>query len=279
MLRSAVAAAVEDHTHLQAVAGPHVHVVYYDTTIAAAEVLDDRAWGDLADQWALLARRIGALSSLPLALSLRSWLDVLQGRLGSAASHLAEIEDVVTLTGSRGLLGSPAPAQVLLRRVAGQRRGGPNRSAAHDAGRARARPGHRHRPCVRRAARSRARRRSVRRRSASRHDTSSTTTAVVLGTIALPDIIEAATRCDDTELAHRALDRLSERASAADTPWARGLLARGRALVATGDDADEQFRVARRRAVTVPASPTDMARTQLLYGEWLRRATTPQGST
>ena len=95
MLRSAVAAAVEDHTRLQAVAGRHVHVVYYDTTLAAAEVLDDRAWGDLADQWALLARRIGALSALPLALSSRSWLDVLQGRVGSAASHLAELEEVV----------------------------------------------------------------------------------------------------------------------------------------------------------------------------------------
>ena len=59
------------------------------------------------------------------------------------------------------------------------------------------------------------------------HDT------VVLGTIALPDVIEAATRCDDAELALRALDRLSERTSAADAPWARGLLARGRALVAT----------------------------------------------
>ena len=113
MLRSAVAAGVADHTHLQTVAGRRVHVVYYDTTFAAAEVLDDRAWGDLADQWVQLARRIGALSALPLALGLRSWLDVLQGRVGSAASCLAELEEVVTLTGSRGLLASPAPAQVL----------------------------------------------------------------------------------------------------------------------------------------------------------------------
>ena len=67
--------------------------------LAAADVVDDRAWGDLADGWTLLARRIGTLSSLPLALSLHSWLEVLQGRLGSAASHLAQIEDVVSLTG------------------------------------------------------------------------------------------------------------------------------------------------------------------------------------
>jgi hypothetical protein len=113
VLRQAVTSATNNQAHLQAVAGRRIHVVYFDTILAAAEVLDDRAWGDLADQWTLLARRIGALSSLPLALSLRGWLEVLQGRLGSAASHLAEIEDVVSLTGARGLLGSPAPALVL----------------------------------------------------------------------------------------------------------------------------------------------------------------------
>ena len=82
-------------------------------------------------QWALLARRIGALAALPLALSLRSWLEVLQGRLGSAASHLAEIEDVVSLTGSRGLLGVTGSRAGAARRVAGRRRGhaGPERGA------------------------------------------------------------------------------------------------------------------------------------------------------
>ena len=112
-LREAVTNATRNQAHLQAVAGRRVHVVYFDTILAAADVLDDDAWGDLADEWTLLAGRIGALSSLPLALSLRSWLEVLQGRLGSAASHLAEIEDLVSLTGARGLLGSPPPALVL----------------------------------------------------------------------------------------------------------------------------------------------------------------------
>ena len=84
--------------------------MYLDAVLAAADVLDDRAWDDLTHAWVQLARRIGALASLPLALSFRSWLEVLQGRPGSATSHLAEIEDVVSLTRLRGLLGSPAPA-------------------------------------------------------------------------------------------------------------------------------------------------------------------------
>ena len=55
------------------------------------------------------------------------------------------------------------------------------------------------------------------------------------------------------------------------TPWARGLLARARALVANGDEADEHFRSALDE-LSRSTIATDTARTQLLYGEWLRRA-------
>ena len=95
--------------------------MYFDTVLAAAEALDERAWDELSHAWVQLARRIGALAALPLGLSFGSWLEVLQGRLGSAASHVAEIEDIVSLTGSRGLLGSPAPARGAARRVARKR--------------------------------------------------------------------------------------------------------------------------------------------------------------
>ena len=64
--------------------------------------------------------------------------------------------------------------------------------------------------------------------------------------------------------------RLSERATASGTPWALGLLARARALVTNGDEADEQFR-ASLDALSRSTIATDRARTQLLYGEWLRR--------
>ena len=268
-LRPAVAAAVGDQAHLQAVAGRRVHVVYCDTTLAAAEVLDDRAWADLADEWALLARRIGALSSLPLALGLRSWLAVLQGRLGSAASQVAELEDIVTLTGARGLLGAPAPAQVL--RDAWQGNDEATRTGVrrmmHDAHERGQGLGIDHAYAALVVLELGAGRYEQARRAARHlvdHD------AVVLGTITLPDVIEAATRGDDPDLAHEGLARLSERADAAGTPWARGLLARGRALVADGVEADEQFRLALHELAETTVA-TDVARTQLLYGEWLRR--------
>ena len=85
----------------------------------------------------------------------------------------------------------------------------------------------------------------------------------------LPDIVEAAHRCGEDDRAAAARDRLGELAEAAGTPWAAGLHARCVALLA-GDDAEPHFQ----RALSVLGSlpvRTDLARTHLVYGEWLRR--------
>ena len=103
------------------VAGRHVHVVYFDAVLAACDLLDDQAWDELTHAWAQLARATGALAALPLALSVRSWLEVLQGRLGSATSHLEEIENIVSLTGSRGRARLTRPRRDAVRRVARRR--------------------------------------------------------------------------------------------------------------------------------------------------------------
>jgi DNA-binding NarL/FixJ family response regulator len=77
-------------------------------------------------------------------------------------------------------------------------------------------------------------------------------------------------RCGRTELATQALNRLVTKASATQTDWARGIEARARALLTEGADADRWFRMAidHLRATRVQA---ELARTRLLYGEWLRR--------
>jgi len=269
-LRPAVTNATRNQPHLQAVAGRRVHVVYFDTILAAADVLDDRAWGDLADEWMLVARRIGALSSLPLALSLRSWLEVLQGRLGSATSHLAEIEDVVSLTGTRGMLGSPPPALVLRDAWHGDEeatRKGARRMMqdAHERGQGIG-IDHAYAALI------------VLELGAGRYDAALRAgrhvlnhDSVVLGTLALADVVEAAARCGESVVAAQALDRLFERAAASATPWAGGLLARAQALVATGEEADTLFRSAL-DSLSGTTIATETARTQLLHGEWLRRA-------
>ncbi len=268
-LRSGVQTAVADQTHLQAVAGRRVHVVYMDTILSAAEVLDEHAWGALAAEWAQLTRRMGALSSLPLALSLQSWLEVLQGRLGSASSHLAEIEDIVSLTGSRGLLGSPTPAQVLRDAWLGEEeatRAGAKRMTqdGHERGQG---IGIDHAYAALTVLDLGAGRYDGALRAARQlfdHD------SIVLGTNSLADVVEAAVRCGETAFAAQVLGRLSERTSADGTPWARGLLARAWGIAATDEDAEDHYLEALQHLGRTTVA-TDQARTQLLYGEWLRR--------
>jgi DNA-binding CsgD family transcriptional regulator len=84
---------------------------------------------------------------------------------------------------------------------------------------------------------------------------------------ALVELIEAGVRCGEPEQAASALERLSERTRACGTEWALGAETRCRALI-SGDESLYQEsieRLARSRAAI------ELARTRLLYGEWLRR--------
>jgi DNA-binding NarL/FixJ family response regulator len=270
MLQAAVAGAVEDQARLQSVAGRHVHVVCFNAVIAAADVLDDAAWDGLVHSWAQLARSTGALAALPVALSFRSWLEVLQGRPGSAASHLDEIEDVVSVSGSRGLLGAPPPAQVLRHAWQGDEdatRTGARRMMqdAHERG---AGMGVDQAYAALTVLELGAGRYDAALRAATRvceHD------SFGVAPLALGDLVEAATRCGESGLAADAVERLAELAAASGTAWASGVHRRARALVETGDDADELF-LSALDDLSRTTIATETARTQLLHGEWLRRA-------
>jgi len=87
---------------------------------------------------------------------------------------------------------------------------------------------------------------------------------------ALPTVVEAAMRCNDREAATGALACLAEQATSSGTPWALGLLARGRALMADGSSAEALYYEALDHLGKTPWR-TEVARTHLLYGEWLRR--------
>ncbi|HEY1515139.1 MAG TPA: LuxR C-terminal-related transcriptional regulator, partial [Solirubrobacteraceae bacterium] len=83
------------------------------------------------------------------------------------------------------------------------------------------------------------------------------------------ELMEAAARAGQRDIAERALERLTLATRPSGTDWALGVEARSRALLSDGDAADRLYQQAierlRRTRVRV-----QLARTHLLYGEWLR---------
>jgi DNA-binding CsgD family transcriptional regulator len=86
----------------------------------------------------------------------------------------------------------------------------------------------------------------------------------------LPELIEAACRAGEEQVARDALDRLIETTRPFDGDFPAGLEARNRALLARDDDAEALYREAIARLSQTRMRP-DLARAHLLYGEWLRR--------
>jgi DNA-binding CsgD family transcriptional regulator len=87
---------------------------------------------------------------------------------------------------------------------------------------------------------------------------------------ALPELVEAAARAGDAELARDALEQLGEATLPCGTEFALGIEARCRALLSDGGAAGDLYREAIDRLSRTQLR-TELARTHLLYGEWLRR--------
>jgi DNA-binding CsgD family transcriptional regulator/tetratricopeptide (TPR) repeat protein len=85
------------------------------------------------------------------------------------------------------------------------------------------------------------------------------------------ELLEAATRTDNAEVANLALERVVESTAFARTDSAQGILARSHALVSEGSAAERLYQEAIERLNRSLLRP-ELARAHLLYGEWLRRA-------
>ena len=90
------------------------------------------------------------------------------------------------------------------------------------------------------------------------------------GSFLVPELAEAASRTGERALLEHVLEWLSQRTRTITSGWASGIDARVRALVSVGDAAESMYRES-----IVHLSGTrarlELARTHLLYGEWLRR--------
>ncbi|MEU7576463.1 LuxR family transcriptional regulator [Streptomyces sp. NPDC041068] len=87
----------------------------------------------------------------------------------------------------------------------------------------------------------------------------------------LPDLVEAAARTGATARAAEALARYETWADATGQAWAEALVLRCRALLAPEEQAGDLYERALLRH-QVGGRPFERARTELLHGEWLRRA-------
>jgi DNA-binding CsgD family transcriptional regulator len=87
---------------------------------------------------------------------------------------------------------------------------------------------------------------------------------------ALPELIEAAARTGNAPQAAEALARLAEFTQAGGTDFGLGIEARSRALLSGDQAAEDLYREAIGRLGRTRLRP-ELARSYLLYGEWLRR--------
>jgi DNA-binding CsgD family transcriptional regulator len=236
---------------------------------AAVSLWDEQAVFDLADRWVRTARTLGALTILPLALKFLAESDWLAGRLGDADEQLAEVREILAVSRRPHMFGIDCCSGGLVLAFRGRI------TEARTAGLVQVRES---------SARGQQGPADVGRYIVALADlfggdfqaAMSAALPVVEDDLAfkaelsLPELVEAAARAGAREVAATAYQTLSERALAAGTPWALGLRARCRALLDDGGQAEDAYResvsqLARSRAVL------DLARTHLLYGQWLRR--------
>ncbi|WP_420081589.1 helix-turn-helix transcriptional regulator [Streptomyces sp. JL4002] len=235
--------------------------------LAAIETWDIDALSECGRRYADAARSHGALRMLQIASHANATAEVFRGDLATAQLHFAEFKDVADATGADSRLSHPTDAM-----LHGWRG---DEAATLAAVRAQLelypeRPGGVPVQLVRAAD-------VVLRLGQGRYAEAQAAAGPVLdeppphgGGLVLPGLVEAAVRNHDTGTAQRALDRLTERAEACRTPWALGLLARSRAVMAVGAEADALFRDAAAHLDPTPLG-TEKAHTHLLHGEWLRR--------
>jgi DNA-binding CsgD family transcriptional regulator len=248
-----------------ATAADQLHLLWL-ATITAPVVWDDARWDVLSRLHLALARSSGTLSELPLALNSRVYVHLFRGELETADGLIAEAGVATEATGA-GLTPWGAVALAALR---GR---GRDTAAILDAAAADAtRRGEGIGLTVIAWARA------IFYNGLGIHDQALAAareavdcpTNSAAATWGMVELIEAAARQGEPNAAREAARRFTAIARAAGTDWALGLDARSSALLSTGATAERLYRQALDRLGRCQMR-VELARTQLHYGEWLRR--------
>ncbi|MFE8950541.1 AAA family ATPase [Streptomyces sp. NPDC007856] len=231
----------------------------------APELWDDEAWHTLAADAVRIARETGALSVLPMSLTYQASYHVHAGNFTTATALIDEASAISQAAGSPPMIypallvnawqaEESAALDVIQTGIkdAGTRGEGRTISFAEYAT-------------------------SVLYNGLGRYDAALTAARRAcqyedLGFYgwALLELVEAAARSGQPGAATEAMAALTERTTASGTNWALGTQACARALLTEDHDADAHYQEAIDRLSTTRIA-TQLARTRLLYGEWLRR--------
>jgi DNA-binding CsgD family transcriptional regulator len=234
---------------------------------AAWDIWDEESWRLLATRELQRARDAGALTATPLLLSALSYVQVLCGELSTAQSLLDEIRATTAVTGIpahryveiwlAALRGREPELAALLEDFTADAKARGEGFALGFAGQARA---------VLYNGLGR-----YEEAFAAVHEAVDVAPYSELSTpTAVAELVEAAARAGERRIAERALVRLTGSTGPSGGDWALGVEARSRALLSDADVAEGLYQEAierlRRTRVRV-----QLARSHLLYGEWLRR--------
>ncbi|MDX6255828.1 MAG: hypothetical protein QOJ11_2162 [Frankiales bacterium] len=235
-------------------------------SVAAILVWDDARWDRLSDRFVQVTRDSGALIELPLALANRSFVLLRVGDLSVASAMVDEAETVVGATGSpltpygtlalaayRGEEARGSALASVTAEEAAMRGEGIGVAVAAWAGAVLYNGLGKYEKALAAAERA-----------------ATDASELGPGMWALVELVEAAARTGAMDRARDAVGRLAETTTLAGTDWGLGLEARSRALVQEDEAADALYleaidRLGRSRM------RVELARAELLYGEWLRR--------
>jgi DNA-binding CsgD family transcriptional regulator len=229
--------------------------------IVALELWDDGALHLLAARQVRIARDAGALVHLQFALSFLARSHMLAGDLAAATLAIDETRSIAEATGNP----APVNAPMILAAWRGEE------SQASELIQATSEEAAARRWTSNNYARS------VLYNALGRHDAARDAAweafrpdPIGYGSLLVGELAEAASRTADRELLETALAWLSERTRVIRSEWAIGIEARVRALLGEGATAESLYR----ESITHLARTrvrVELARTHLLYGEWLRR--------
>jgi DNA-binding CsgD family transcriptional regulator len=237
------------------------------TVVPSLVLWDEAAAHSICDRQLHAARHAGALASLPFDLATFSLLAVRCGDVTGAATAIAEIQAITDATGLAmastsemtlaAFVGREVEARALIQSA---------RNESYDLGQG---------VDVQLADWMLALLfnglgRYGEALTAAQQASNDTPEGTVLSAWATPELLEAATKCDSPELARIALSRMVAATAVASTDSARGMEARCRALMSEGATAERLYRESIERLGRSPLRP-ELARSHLLYGEWLRR--------